>query len=686
MRTQPVGTPHGSTHDVVLVLMPYASVERPSVALSTLKAVLTRAEILTRVVYGNLRFADRIGVMAYESINTSTISNRIGEWTFAAVAFPDADLCPTEYLRRLRDIVGESPGLEEQLLEVRRLAQEFVHEMAREVLRHRPRIVGCSSVFQQQCASLALLRRIRELDPAVVTMLGGGNCEGEMGWVAHQSFNWIDYVVSGEAEEVLPDLCRSILESGQTGSTARFGPGVFGPADRRSPLTGTPSEEALYARVQRMDQVPTPDCDEYFEELSRTRFRAHVHPGITIETARGCWWGQNHHCSFCGISDSGMWFRSKPAEQILDELNSLRDRYGINRFVTADNIIEPSYFESLMPRLEASGQNFALFYQTKANLKRHQVETLAKAGVRWIQPGIESLDERVLQLLVKGASGAINVQLLKWARNYGVWVMWNMLFGAPGEDDAWYSETSEWLPLIFHLQPPAAGQLTTIRYNRFSPYFQKPAEFGLNLAPSWAYAYTYPHNEIRRAQQAYYFSDTRDAANSARPWTRRGVLLVNERIRQWSELFIDPESGAMPVMRRDAPVLISTACNDGLTIRDTRPCATAPIHFLEPIETAVYRACDAAATPAGLVNALKKTGVDLSKEHVADILSSFAERKLVLQLGGRILALAVDDPVQPYAPPLDFPAGLLLRHPLPNSATWDLPVAAVFAETAADHV
>ncbi len=419
-----------------------------------------------------------------------------------------------------------------------------------------------------------------------------------------------------------------------------------------------------------------PIYDEYFDELDRARFKAHVIPGITIETARGCWWGQKEHCSFCGISDSGMVFRAKPSEQVIGELDALYARHGINRFVTADNIIEPSYFNTLMPALVAADRDFALFYQTKANLKRHQVALLADAGVRWIQPGIESLDDRVLPLLAKGASAAINVQLIKWARNYGVWLLWNMLFGAPGENDAWYTELATWLPLIFHLQPPAAGELTAIRYNRFSPYFEKPEQFGINLVPNWAYQHTYPHDTVRRAQQAYYFNDTRDAANSARPWTRPGVRAVNERIREWTELFIDHESAPIATMRHDAPILVARPSGEHLIIRDTRPCAVASRHDLTALETRVYKVCDAARTRSGIVNACAQAGEPVAATQVDEIVESLIERKLMHELGDRILSLATDEPVA-YRNPHDFPAGLLLRQPVamkPPPSPWDLPL------------
>ncbi|MGN6182421.1 MAG: RiPP maturation radical SAM C-methyltransferase [Thermoanaerobaculia bacterium] len=656
-------------HDVVLVVMPYASVERPSVALGTLHACLLRDGIAAHAMHATLRFADEIGLVAYESINSAAISNRIGEWTFAAAAFPDADLRPDEYLETLSKLSGEPPRFAEQLLAVRETASAFVDRIAREVLAMRPRIVGCSSVFQQQCASLALLRRIHELDPTVITILGGGNCEGEMGWIAHQSFDWIDYVVSGEADELIAPLCRDILAFGRDVPASRLGPGVFAPSHRNG-NDATPSAHALYARVRSMTNVPQPIYDEYFESLSRTRFHAQVVPGVSIETARGCWWGEKHHCSFCGISDSGMVFRAKPAAQVLDEIDSLHAKYGIHRFVTADNIIETSYFDTLMPKL--TQRELSLFYQTKANLKRHQVELLARAGVRWIQPGIESLDDRVLPLLAKGASAAINVQLMKWCREFGVWLLWNLLFGAPGEEDVWYEELAEWLPLIAHLQPPSSGELTAIRYNRFSPYFDNAKEHGLELVPYWAYQHTYPHDEKRRARQAYYFTDLRDVAKSARAHERRGVQSVLQRLREWNDLFIDADSAPIATMRDDAPVLAMTRIGDRITLRDTRPCAIASVHELSSQASAVLLACDAATT----IPAIAAT-TNLGISEVESIIDALHARKLILSFGERVLALATSDPPASYPDPYDFPGGLLLRAPMP-ARPWDLPIAQLF--------
>jgi hypothetical protein len=73
-----------------------------------------------------------------------------------------------------------------------------------------------------------------------------------------------------------------------------------------------------------------------------------------------------------------------------------------------------------------------------------------RAGVTWVQPGIESLHSGVLKLMDKG------VQLLKWSRELGRRLSWSILWGFPGKKDDWYTDMAGWLPALEH--PSAARQ------------------------------------------------------------------------------------------------------------------------------------------------------------------------------------------------------------------------------------
>src|SRR5262249_30613673 len=158
----------------------------------------------------------------------------------------------------------------------------------------------------------------------------------------------------------------------------------------------------------------------YFQALAASPLRTSVRPGLPLETSRGCWWGAAHQCTFCGLNGSSLGFRSKSSERVLAEIRELEERHGISDFEVVDNILDMGYFKTLVPALAGEERRRHIFYEVKANLTRAHVEALQRAGITWVQPGIESLHTEVLRLMDKGISGWQNVQLLKWTREFGV--------------------------------------------------------------------------------------------------------------------------------------------------------------------------------------------------------------------------------------------------------------------------
>ena len=640
--------------DVCLVLMPYASIQRPSIALGLLQASLKVQGLKAKSIYPNLWFAEAIGMEAYQYISDSQPDALIGEWTFSGVAFPDFYTEAEELLTSIAE--GSPEELKEakrMLTDIRREAFSFIDELAGYVLGLSPKIVSCSSVFQQHCACLALLRKIKELDPSIITLMGGANCEANMGRATKREFPWVDFVCSGEGDEVFARLCQTLLNKGPELEPPELPYGVF---SNRNLQASSQSQEAPRAMVSDMDRVPVPDYDDYFETLQNSFLSPFINPGLPIETSRGCWWGQRRHCTFCGLNGGSLTYRSKSADRVIKEFAHLSQRYNINKFQVVDNILDMSHINTVLPAFAGLKDGYQIFYETKANLKRHQMEILAKAGVRWLQPGIESMHDQVLKLLDKGNSVAINVQFLKWARELGLLVYWNILMGAPGESDSWYQEMLAWLPQIIHLQPPTCAGW--IRYDRFSPYFENPDHWGLELAPNKHYSLIYPLDQQSIFDLVYYFEDqaaaTSDAQINPLFYFHQPRTVQREKVNKWCEKW-------MRVSRSNRAPILSYAEAEGATvITDTRPCAVQSEHVLLGLEREIYQACDRALSSDELETELEKsTGKASPPEQIEAVLKSLTQRKLMLNLHGRHLSLALRRPVPALPTPKESPAGHL---------------------------
>ncbi|UJB73334.1 RiPP maturation radical SAM C-methyltransferase (plasmid) [Acaryochloris sp. 'Moss Beach'] len=272
--------------DVCLVSMPFARIESPSLALGLLKSSLKSSHINSRALYPNLWLAEELGIYKYKVFSELYAEFFVGEWLFSSSAFPDFEPDDSKYFQSLKNCNKEFIDL---LYETRERAKKFVDRVAQDILDIQPLIVSCSSTFHQNCASLALLRRLRELKPSLITIMGGANCEGIMGLTLHQEFPWVDFVCSGEGEEIFPKLCSLLIEKGKNINTHDLPYGVFGPKSGENLQNNEPKPRAV---VTNFDQTPIPDFDDYFETLkSCNNISPYISPGLFIETTRGCWWG-----------------------------------------------------------------------------------------------------------------------------------------------------------------------------------------------------------------------------------------------------------------------------------------------------------------------------------------------------------------------------------------------------------
>jgi ribosomal peptide maturation radical SAM protein 1 len=642
-------------YDICLLSMPFPVLNQPSMALGLLKPALREAGLSVKTLYPCLWFAEEVGLDAYVAICDSKQEFLVGEWIFAEAAFPDFHPDLDTYLERVLS-APVSRGLLKKsrfsgdprsaLMEARQAAKGFIERVAARVLELRPRIVGCTSTFTQHCASLALLRKIRELAPGIVTVMGGANCEGEMGVSARRNFPWVDFVVSGEGELLFPKLCQGILEHGRNVPAQSMPHGIIGEAQLRMP----PGAPAPRASVSRMDTTPVPDFDDYFEEIHASPLKPFIFPGLAMETSRGCWWGKKHHCTFCGLNGGNMDFRSKSANRVISELEGLSTKYGIRKFNIVDNIMDLAYIQDLAPRI-TSDTPYTLFFETKVNLKRSQMERIAAAGIRRLQPGVESMHDEILRLVDKGTTALQNIQLLKWAREIGIFITWNFLWDVPGEQDAWYGEMAEWLPWVTHLQPPGVDR---IQFHRFSPYYQRPASFGLVLEPYPLYSHVYPLAPEELGGLAYYFHDPRRRSAKEELERRPHLKQTMREIAHWNKLW--NRGGFEGTWEK--PVLRMFDEGERLRLLDTRPCAVAGKHVLSGLAKQVYLQCDAIQTQKSLMDGLEKKGVEgASQGDVLAILDDLVKHKLLLRQGDRFIALALREVSRIPDSDDDFPGG-----------------------------
>ncbi len=630
---------------VALVSMPSLSARHPSFQLALLKPLLESAGIPAQQFSLFMYLGTQVGWRLAENL-ADVWPCLVGEWIWSKSAFGDqanaeddnffasyAGLfeticdragCTLEDIRRLRD-VG---------------APEFIEFCLNAVEWSRFGLIGFTVVFQQLVASLALARALKQRYPNIPIIMGGASLEDDIADEIMRNCPQIDYVHCGDAEISFPEMVRRLY----SGRSMEGLPGIMWRDEQGSVRYGGRAPNFM-----DMNRTPLPDFDEYFYARQAGGYEksdAVQELLVPFEAARGCWWGEKNHCTFCGLNRSGMEFRAKDPDKVLEQLEALSRRYGQFYFNAIDNIMAPEYVEKLFGRLSAANSDLCIHYEIRPNFSRSQLGRLRRSGLFSVQPGIESLSTNILKIMRKHSTGMRNVELIKWCTYYGINALYNILCRFPGETEEDYRVQSEIASKITHLQPPYA--IVKARADRGSPMYTEPATQSISgLAPARCYQYIFPKTfDLRRI--SYYFDHK--MANTVDDDTYEELF---GRVGAW-------QAGWNSANR---PFLKYRKAWHSIAIFDGRQPQVVT-HSYHDNAAALYEYCAEARTPRDIE---ANFGNDA---WIQEALSDFVSKDLMLDLDGRYLSLALpenryfdltDLPERQSRQPASQPAELIAR-------------------------
>lgn len=540
---------------VLLVVPPFGGLDRPSLGLHLLQAAARDAGHEVNLLYANMLFARSLGEFAYLNITEWPTLDLLGE---RVMGLRFGSQITAEMLHAFNQHAaseGARRGYTFDPISVSSIEtstavwlESLDNHTALQTDYH---VVGLCSTFEQTNGLRLLAQHLRQRFPDSVLIAGGANCEADMAQAISDYVPDLDYVFSGESEHTFVDFLNN---------SASYTAGRI--------IHSFPNK--------KLDALPAVDFAEFFDQLdtflpnSITRRSGSLQ--LPYESSRGCWWGQKHHCTFCGLNGSGMGFREKSAEKVLSELQTLSRRHSVNRVCMTDNIMPFSYFETLVPLLAREEPRLQIFYEQKANISLQRAVDLYSAGITRIQPGIEALNDNLLRLMKKGTTARQNIALLRYARVLNIDLAWNLLTGFPGEEEWFYEETLDWIPKMHHLQPPTG--VCRMSIDRFNPYFERPDDYGIkNVRPHPSYESAFP--DCRNLQDlAYHF----ECDSSAIPFqTSAPLQALKIGVDTWrSQWRASASDGAQAVLAKPGLEVVALTEHQYILI-DTRALPDQPV-------------------------------------------------------------------------------------------------------------
>jgi len=328
---------------------------------------------------------------------------------------------------------AKQAGHEVNLIDLRALKG---WEHFRQVVTERaPDVAALTMMSVDYNPAMRALQIIREVNPRIVTMVGGPHPTIMPQELADNPN--IDHIFLGEGEETFPDALNK-LARGE--SLPRIIPGTHPDLDS-IPF----ADHSLFIEEwQRQGyQVTSPEAP-FVEELPP--------PFVTIIAGRGCM----YNCSYCQPAERAIFgrkVRRRSVENVMAELRSLRDQYHFASFMFHDDCLteDRDWVIGFCQAYMAEGFTQPFFCQSRADIivkNEDMVALMAKAGLRGYFIGFESGSDRVLRFIRKGTKRWQNIQAAKICRKYGIAIWANYMLGLPTETKEEVLETISMLKEI----------------------------------------------------------------------------------------------------------------------------------------------------------------------------------------------------------------------------------------------
>lgn len=615
--------------DVCLVYMPFADTQMPSMALSLLKSCLNKKNISSIVDYANIFFAKQCGIFEYNKIFFSKQNHLIGEFVFSKIAHEKSEQNLDDYVDWLLShgnkeniVKGQKMDEREKLKKwlgwCQQEAEKFIEMTAQRILAISPKIVAISSMFQQNNASIALVRRLRILNPDLIVMLGGANCMGLAGVAILEYISEVDYVFFGEADEIFGDVCDDLLSKGKISKEDL----PYGVLNKDWCL----EDEQIHRITRNMDTLPYPDFEDYFLAY---RMISKNKPILVVEGSRGCWWGEKNPCTFCGLNGLAHTYRSKKTERLVDELEFLVEKYDVEVCFFTDSILSNVHMRELPRYLKRLSKQIQYFCEIKSNILLADIQALTQVGFHYFQPGIESLQDDILQLMNKGCRAIKQIEALKIFKQCKVHTAWNILCGFPGEPIEAYQQIKEIIPKITHFQAP--NSFFHISYHRNSVYMRQASKYGLEIQPAQVYKFIYFDCNEFINKTAYLFEPVDEKLKEFYyDCTTKGSVFTSiyQMVIDWNiEYRTNPDRLDMMVDEKK------------IEIFDMRKMTKQAFYTLQGIDRDVYLACNKTVNREILYKKLRREYMD---DEILKSLDRLCQDNLMIHIDGEYLALAIE--------------------------------------------
>jgi radical SAM superfamily enzyme YgiQ (UPF0313 family) len=384
----------------------------------------------------------------------------------------------------IRSLAASQPSfdpLHMALSAPRNLVDGYLHELTLEALsEHQPSLVLVTAPFPGNVyGAFRIAQSIKQLNPAIVTVLGGGYCNTELRALTEpRVFDYFDFITLDAGERPLLALIEHLQNKRPLDQLVRTYARTSRYVDfRESDIAFSESGTPTYTGLPLDDYLSLLDMLNPMHRLwSDGRWNK-----LTI--AHGCYWKK---CSFCDVDlDYISRYDLATTEVLITRIESLIYETGQTGFHFVDEAAPPKALKSLAKalinrKLDISWWGNIRFEKSfDAGLCR----LLADSGCIAVTGGLEVASDRLLKLMKKGVSVEQVARVTRAFSEAGILVHAYLMYGFPSQTVQDTIDALEYVRQLF-----AAGCIQSGFFHRFtctvhSPVGKRPEHYRVTLSP-----------------------------------------------------------------------------------------------------------------------------------------------------------------------------------------------------------
>ncbi len=371
----------------------------------------------------------------------------------------------------MEDIVGETKSMKDVMNIIQPLGIAYIaavlekegyyvkiaegnfmnHDQIKDYIKNeKPDVVGITTTTPTFESVIKVAKDIKEINKDIKIVIGGSHVTALPNEAIKE--DCFDIGVIGEGEITFLELVKAL----EKGTSLKKVKGII--YKGKGKIIFTKPREF----IKDLDSVPFPARHllPSLKDYHPTPASYRKLPLGVLMTSRGC----PYQCTFCDRAIFGTSYRFRSAKNVVDEIEELINKYGAKELKFFDDTftLDKKRLYKIFDLMKERGIKIGWCCLTRTNhVTKEMLQRMKDAGCWQVLYGLESGDDKMLQLLKKGTTVAQNEQAVKWAHEVGLSVRADFIMGTPGDTLESMQKT-----LNFAIKM----NMDLAHFNKFTPY------------------------------------------------------------------------------------------------------------------------------------------------------------------------------------------------------------------------